>query len=77
VIIGIAIFTVIAVFITWRGVTLLQNRDGRGDRWIESNIPKFFRMGSVETHRVILGAGYAVLGSLFSIVGIVILARSA
>ena len=77
VLIGIALFTVIAVFFAWRGVTLLQNRDGRGDRWIESNTPKFFRIGGVETHRVILGTGYAVRGSLCAIFGIVVLVRSA
>jgi hypothetical protein len=74
--IGIALFTVIAVFFVWRGVTLLRNRDGRGDRWIESNIPKFFRIGTVDTHRTILGTGYAVMGSLFAVIGIVVLVRS-
>jgi hypothetical protein len=47
-----------------------------GDRWIESNIPKFFRIGTVDTHRTILGTGYAVMGSLFAIIGIVVLVRA-
>ena len=54
----------------WFGLRLFLNPGGWGDRHTEAYVPKFFRIGSVQTDRRIRGAALFLAGCLFLGVGV-------
>jgi hypothetical protein len=73
VVIGIAIFVLVSVGLVLTGRALLRNERGWGVRYVERTTPRVFRMGTADTHRKILGTGYLVVGTIFTITGIALL----
>jgi hypothetical protein len=72
-VVGFTLFTLIGAAFAVIGFLMVRNRGDFGSRFVESRIPKIFRIGDVETHRKVLGWAYLVLGSLFAVIGIALL----
>ena len=57
------------------GVAMITNYRSLGTQIVEKTVPKFFRVGEVETHRKYLGYSYLGGGVLFVVIGIAVLAK--
>jgi len=73
--VAIALALVAGIGSVMSGLAMLTNYRGWGTSTV-LNIPKFFRMGDVDTHRKILGVGYLGVGLVFLVVGFAALVHS-
>ena len=73
----VSLFTLGGLVVAVLGALLLRNANGWGTAWVERNILKLLRMGDADSHRLILGSGYLVVGTLFATVGLVWIANHA
>ena len=76
-IVGLVLFTVLGMAFGLVGFLMVTNHRNFGVRFVETFVWKPFRMGSVDTHRQILGWGYLVVGTVFAGAGIVVLLHNA
>lgn len=67
--IPLTIFVLLGAYFALTGARLLRNREGWGAKYVERRIPRGLCMGTVDTHRKILGAGWLVIGTVFVVVG--------
>lgn len=66
----LTLFGMLAVVFVYVGVRLIRDPGGWGTGYVERTVPKVFKMGNTETHRLVLGWGYVLVGSLFLVVDI-------
>ena len=56
---------------------MVTDRRDFGTRFVQTRVPKLFPIGSIDTHGQILGWSYALVRSIFALVGIVLLVHNA
>jgi hypothetical protein len=73
--VGGALVIVFGVVLVVLGLTLLTDYRNVGARIVEKTIPNSLRTGDPERYRQVLGFSYLLGGIVFSVVGIVVLAK--
>jgi hypothetical protein len=71
---SIALLAFGGVVLIYLGVRTLRNTEGWGVSYVERSVPKMLRLGSVDTHRKILGSSYLATGMIFAAFGLGIVA---
>jgi hypothetical protein len=69
-VVGYVILTLIGLLFAVLGAAMVANPRRFGERVIEDWMPKMLRSGTVDANRRILGWSYAVLGSVFAVIGL-------
>ncbi len=73
-VVGVVLFTLAGLVAAVLGYRLLRNVDGWGDRFVE-RMPEWFRTGDTTgDFRKKLGAAWLVVGGVFAVVGLALLA---
>lgn len=69
---GALLAVVFGAFFVLAGIAVLADYGQFGTRTVNS-IPRVFRIGTVDTHRRVLGIGYVAVGSVMFVVGLAVL----
>ena len=69
---GAALTIVFGAGLAVMGLAVLTDAGGFGTRMIKSYVPKTLQVGTLQTYRKRLGAGYVLAGAVLAVIGAVL-----